>query len=265
MLAAVADYGPFGPAVGYAGAIMTTAGMLFFLWAGRMRKWRPPDEDLPGTAQAMLVLLCGVAMVVLWYAATPGAIDLYLATVVVLAAASVACFLRYTGLLGLHIYIKRVATGDRSTREVRILGGRELLPEAEQQREALGVDIQALLEGAAYNPDLLWSRQSRQWVGCGKISWQLDKSPKCKRGTGRTASLTLRALIMPGACQEILPHPMGEAAGVGFLPSHAAVGHGGADWRELRHPGIIDPAGRLGRESHWEFTGIEAVSEKPWF
>jgi len=108
--------------------------------------------------------LCGVVMVVLWYFAVPATIERFLAVVVALSVACVLCFLHYTGLLAVHVYIKRVATGDRTTRAVRILGGRELLPEAEQKRQQLGVDIQGLLEGAAYNPDLLWSRQSRQWV-----------------------------------------------------------------------------------------------------
>jgi hypothetical protein len=47
---------------------------------------------------------------------------------------------------------------------VCILGGRELLPDAEAKRKLHGIDIQTLFEGAAYNPDLLWSREARQRV-----------------------------------------------------------------------------------------------------
>ena len=164
MMAAASDYGPFGPAVGYAGAIMAAGAALFLLWAGKMEKWRPPDEDLPGTPQKLVVLLCGVGMVLQWYLAAPNTIVWFLGGVALFAAACVLCFLRYSALLGTHIYIKKVATGPSSTIDVRILGGRALLPEAEKKRVKLRVDIQTLFEGAAYNPDLLWSRETRQWV-----------------------------------------------------------------------------------------------------
>lgn len=161
---AASNYGPFGPVVGYAGAIMTAGATLFFLWGGKMERWRPPDEDLPGTSQAIVVLLCGVGMVLQWYFAVPEVINWIIFTVGALAVMCFLCFLRYSGLLGTYTYIKRVATGHKSTRDVRILGGRELLPEADKKRQTLDIDVQTLFEGAAYNPDLLWSREARQWV-----------------------------------------------------------------------------------------------------
>lgn len=164
MLGTASDYGPFAPAVGYAGAIIAAGGALFFLWGGKMKKWRPPDEDLPGTTQKIAILLCGVGMVVQWYFAMPETIKWFLCGVGVLSIACVLCFLRYVSLLGLHVYTKKISTGPRSTADVRVLGGRALLPEAEKKRLAEGIDTQTLFEGAAYNPDLLWSRSDRQWV-----------------------------------------------------------------------------------------------------
>lgn len=158
------DYGPFGPVVGYGGAIMATGAALFALWGGKMEKWRPPDEDLPGGAQAVVLLLCGVGMVVQWYFATPDSIPWFLAAVAILAIATVFSFLRYSGLLGTYVYVKQVVTSPTSTAPVRILGGRALKPSAEEKLSEEGVDTQALFEGAAYNPDLLWTRESRQWV-----------------------------------------------------------------------------------------------------
>lgn len=143
---------------------MAAGTALFLMWGGKMQKWRPPDEDLPGTAQVLVLLLCAVGMVLQWYCAVPDTITWFLSSVAVLAVASVVSFLRYSGLLGTYVYAKKVATSRESTRDVRILGGRELLPEAEEKRRQLGVDIQTLLEGAAYNADLLWSREARQWV-----------------------------------------------------------------------------------------------------
>src|SRR5688500_5521325 len=100
MFAIAADYGPFAPVVGYGGAIMAAGGALFLMWGGRMGKWRPPDEDLPGAAQAIVLLLCGIFTAVLWYLATPNRVALFLLGVVVLAVACLLSFLRYTGLLG---------------------------------------------------------------------------------------------------------------------------------------------------------------------
>jgi ABC-type phosphate/phosphonate transport system permease subunit len=143
---------------------MAAGAALFALWGGKMEKWRPPDEDLPGAAQAIVLLLCGVGMVMQWYFAVPATIGWFFGVIGILAVTCVICFLQYSGLLGAHIYIKKEATGPKSTRDVRILGGNELQPEAEKMRKKNGVDIQTLLQGAAYNPDLLWSRESRRRV-----------------------------------------------------------------------------------------------------
>src|SRR6266436_6630310 len=164
MLADTSDYGPFGPLVGYAGAIMASIAAVFFLWAGKMEKWRPPDEDLPGKSQAFVLLLCGVVMVMQWYFAVPEAIKWMLFSSGLFAVISVACFLFYSCLLGIYVYVKKIASGVQSTRDVRILGGIKLLPEAEKKRQERGVDIQTIFEGASYNVDLLWSRGSRQCV-----------------------------------------------------------------------------------------------------
>src|SRR6185436_14122172 len=128
MSPAVSDYGPFAPVVGYAGAIMAAGATLFLLWGGKMKKWRPPDEDLPGTAQAIVLLLCGVGMVLQWYFAIPGAIGWFLVGVDILALGSVLSCLQYSGLLGIHIYKKKVTVNAKTTRDIRILGGRELRP-----------------------------------------------------------------------------------------------------------------------------------------
>lgn len=117
------DYGPFGPVVGYGGAIIATGGAIFALWGGRMKKWRPPDEDLPGGAQAIVLLLCGVGMVLQWYLATPSVLKWFIASIPLLLMLCVVCFVRYSDLLGTYRYVKIVATSATSTREVPILGG----------------------------------------------------------------------------------------------------------------------------------------------
>lgn len=159
-----ADFGPFAVVVGYGGVIIAAGGALFAVWGGRMREWRPPDEDLPKRTQKIALLLCGISMVFLWYYAPPETIGQLLWIIGGLVIASIIGYLFYSSLLGSHVYIKKVATNSNSTQDIRILGGRNLLPEAEKTRKEKGIDIQGLFEGAAYNPDLLWSRQDRQSV-----------------------------------------------------------------------------------------------------
>ena len=158
------DYGPFGPAVGYGGAILAAGGAFFVMWGGRMKKWRPPDEDLKGTAQNLVVLLCGVFMVAEWYFAAPPLAAYMVWAIVLISIGCVLCFLRYSSLIGTYVYVRKVAGNDQVLREERILGGRRLLPNAEKARNDHSVDIQTLFAGAAYNPDLLWDRADRQWV-----------------------------------------------------------------------------------------------------
>jgi len=164
MLMFASDFGPFGPVVGYGSAIMATGAALFALWAGRMKKWRPPDEDLPGGARSIVLLLCGVGMVLQWYFAAPGNLRWFIVTIPVLLILTVICFLRYSGLLGVYRYVKKVVTSESSTRDDYVLGGRDLLPEAEAARKKAKIDVQTLFEGSGQNPDRLWSRESRQWV-----------------------------------------------------------------------------------------------------
>ena len=160
----IRDCGPFAPVVGYGVAITNSAAALLFAWGGKSKKWLPPEEDLPGTARSIVLLLCGVLMLVLWYFATPSNFHLFLWVAPVLAVLYLLCYLSYNGMIGTYVYIKRVATGPNSTRDIRILGGRKLLPEAEKKRKKEGVDIQTLFEGAEYKPDLLWAREEREWV-----------------------------------------------------------------------------------------------------
>jgi membrane protein implicated in regulation of membrane protease activity len=164
MVLSPADYGPFAPAVGYAGAIMATGAAILLLWAGKMRKWRPPDEDLPGGAQALVLLLCGLGMVFLWYFATPTTIGWIFGIVALLALLTIVSFLSYTGLLNTYRYTKQVSTSPTTTEQVYILGGRQLLAEAEAKRQQYQITVQTLLEGAQYDPDHLWDRSARQWV-----------------------------------------------------------------------------------------------------
>jgi hypothetical protein len=165
MLAGTANYGPFAPVVGYAGAIMATGGAIFALWAGKSKTWRPPDKDLPSTAQKIVLLLCGVFMVVEWYFADPAYAAWMIGAVVLLAILAFIFYLMYSSLVGTYGYQKPIPKdGGNSGKTELILGGRYLLEDAQDKQNALRISTQALLEGAAYNVDQLWDRKNLQWV-----------------------------------------------------------------------------------------------------
>ena len=143
---------------------MAAGAAIFALWGGRMKKWRPPDEDLPGGAQAIVLLICGVGMVLQWYFAAPDTLRWFVLAMVLMLVLTLVCFLRYSALLGLYRYWQEVKTSSTSTKRVAILGGRALKPEVEEERKKSHMSIQELLESVEYKPDLLWSDESRQWV-----------------------------------------------------------------------------------------------------
>ena len=142
MLDTPSEYGPFAPLVGYTSAIMATSGVLVTMWAGKMEKWRPPDENLPKATQSIVLLLCGVGMVLQWYFADPADLAPFLGVVAFTMLATPICYFRYSRLLGLYEYVKEVPTTSKSTRSVRILGGRSLLPAAQKLLREKAVDVQ---------------------------------------------------------------------------------------------------------------------------
>lgn len=161
MLANASDYGPFAPVVGYAGAIVATGAAIFTLWGGRAKTWRPPDKDLPGAEQKFVLLLCGVFMVVEWHFADPSYVSWMVAAIVFITIMAFVFYLLYSNLLGTYGYHKPVPGPGGP---ILVLGGRILLPEAEEKRKENGINIQQLLEGAAFDVDKLWDRQNLQWV-----------------------------------------------------------------------------------------------------
>lgn len=164
MLDHASDYGPFAATVGYAGAIIAAATAMFAVWAGKMEKWRPPEEDIPGGGRAIILLLCGVGVVLQWYFASPETVNYTLIITGILAIMALTSFLRYSNLIGTYTYCKKIPINNNSTRDVRVLGGQKLLEAAEKKRVRQGIDVQTLFAGAAYRPDLLWSKESQQWV-----------------------------------------------------------------------------------------------------
>jgi hypothetical protein len=165
MIIAASDYGPFAPVVGYAATIIAAGTALAVTWRGALEKWKPPEEDLPNAAQKLVLLICGVQMVIVWMLAAPDTSSRLLMAAGVSAIVCFVVFLSYSAMIGKYTFIKRIAVSAAETREVRLLGGRKLLPGASAIMKKKGIgSVQELLEGAAYDVDKLWSRDDRAWV-----------------------------------------------------------------------------------------------------
>ncbi len=158
------QYGPFASLVGYGGAIMAAGSAMYAMWGGKMKTWRPPSEDLPGAAQKIVLLICGVFMVVEWYFAEPSRTGWMIGAVTLMSLSCAGSFLAYNGLIQTYSFSKPNVVGNGKIETEKILGGRELRPEAETKRRERGIETQELLEGAAYKVDRLWDRPSLRWV-----------------------------------------------------------------------------------------------------
>jgi hypothetical protein len=155
------DPGPFAPMIGYVTAILAAIFLVSILWRGRLAVWNSPEEELPRTAPKIVSVITGVAMVILWLWAAPdviwglGFISIFLAILLILS------YLTYSYLVGVLSYKIEVPIGQNKTRNHRIVGGFWLESNAKERLENEQITIQELLQGAAYNPDRLWSRTSR--------------------------------------------------------------------------------------------------------
>lgn len=163
------DFGPFAPVVGFACAIMASAGAIFVAWGGRMKTWNLPSKDLPGKERNLVLLLCGVFMVVEFVLVEPQRLLWYTLAASILAILTAIFFVQYRSIINLYGYKKPEPGKNGTVVQTLILGGRKLRPEAakklkELQADNPGIDVQALLEGAGFNVNILWTRAELEWV-----------------------------------------------------------------------------------------------------
>lgn len=81
------------------------------------------------------------------YLATPQAVPWLVGAAVLLAVGCALSLFEYSTLIGAHVHVKEEVVDKRTTREIRVLGGRELLPEAAQACRDLGRGPSDLLQG----------------------------------------------------------------------------------------------------------------------
>jgi hypothetical protein len=158
------NFGPFAPVVGFACAIMASAGALFVAWGGRMKSWNLPNKDLPGKERNLALLLCGVFMVVEFVLTEPQRLTWITLAAAGFAILTVVFFIQYGSIINVYGYKKPVPGRSGSINQTLILGGRNLKPEAAKMKKNKNISTQDLLEGAAFSVDLLWEREELEWV-----------------------------------------------------------------------------------------------------
>lgn len=187
-----AEYGPFKDVVATAGSIMAAVGAIGLAWRGRAN-WEPSEEDVPRGAQKVGALVAAIAIALLWAEWRTAEHAGSLTTLaIVLGLCTIAFLLLYGYLVGLQTYEVVELNGKR-----RIIGGFWLTSAATEARKSApgNVTVQKLLAGAAYDPDVLWSRPSRQLA---KIAFQCGYLGLTISGTVALAAAAIRVGLAVG-------------------------------------------------------------------
>ncbi len=154
------DYGPLTDLVKYAGILISSAGAIGLTWL-RRANWEPSEQDVSKGPAKVAGLLTAVAIGIMWaqYAspAFKGPIVIAAAS---LGAACLIFLLIYGYLIARLVFEQTIAPKKNHTQTIKIIGGFSLTRDARKQLRNAG-SIQKLFEGAAYDCDLVWLRESR--------------------------------------------------------------------------------------------------------
>jgi hypothetical protein len=189
---AAQDYGVLTDLVAAAGSLMAATGAIGLAWR-RRADWEPSEEDIPKGAQRVAGLLAAVAIALLWakWHDPPPDLGPLDRLAIGVAAATLVSLLIYGYLVGTQTYTKVDGTGA----EKGIIGGFWMRTNAKRKRDEEQITTQQLFEGSAYNPDLLWSRPSRQLA---KLSFQLAYIGLVGCGTVALAASAIRLALAAG-------------------------------------------------------------------
>lgn len=158
------DYGPFTSLIATAGTIIAAAGALIMGFR-RGAKWEPEELDVDRGARRVASLLTAVGLVVLW--SQLQSLD-HLSTLtiiaIVLGVLTLIFLVVYGYIIQVFTFVKEVVVASDQTKEVKVIGGRVLTAYAKKQMEEKGLTLQDYFKGTAYNPDAVWTRESRGLV-----------------------------------------------------------------------------------------------------
>lgn len=154
------DYGPLTDLVKYSGLLISAAGAIGLAWR-RKANWEPSEQDLPKGPARVAGLLTAIVIAVIW---TQFAFAWYkwpiAKAAIALGAAALVFFLVYGYFVARLTYEKETSVGRNKSKQEKIIGGFALTPDAKEALVKAG-NIQRLFQGAAYDPDLVWTRESR--------------------------------------------------------------------------------------------------------
>jgi hypothetical protein len=154
------DYGPLTDLVKYAGILISSAGAIGLTWR-RRANWEPSEQDVPKGPARVAGLLTAVAIGIVWTQYATVAFKAPLVRFAVsLGAGCLAFLLVYGYLIARFVYERTVSPKKNQTQTVKVIGGFTLTKDAMKQLRNAGT-IQKLFEGAAFDPDLVWTRASR--------------------------------------------------------------------------------------------------------
>ena len=158
------DYGPLAGLVASVGALLSAGGAITLAWM-RTSNWTPPEDDVPSGPSKVASLLTASAVAGMWFETGKSLTSRDLQQISAVAGGlMVVALILYTFMMGVFVYERQVAQPDgRSVDTKKTIGGFWLLPAAKKGLHNAQT-VQRLFAGAAYDPDLLWSRLSRSLV-----------------------------------------------------------------------------------------------------
>lgn len=162
-IAVSSDTGTLAPVVKAAGWLLSAVAAIGLGWRGRTN-WEPADESVNRGAAKVSGLLAAVGLALVW---TQLASADHKRTLVLLTVTfAVLCLLSLLGygyVVGTKVFTKEETTGPAASRTVKQVGGFRMTHNGTAvlaQRPEL--TVQELFKGAAYDPDKVWTRGSRE-------------------------------------------------------------------------------------------------------
>jgi len=154
----------FVPMLGLIAAVMATLVAVMIAIFGPFKTLRLPVESVQGSSRGVLNLVLFAPFLISFLLIDPiVARPALLVSLAVLVAAFV-CYQKYGSQVTLYRYTKPSQHGFmwfKWVREDVIIGGSELTTEAEVRKQKTSHTVQRLLAEAEYDPDEIWTRQSR--------------------------------------------------------------------------------------------------------
>ena len=179
------DLGSFASLVNAGGSIVAMGAALGLTWRGRT-KWEPSEEDLPRGVQKVSGLIAALVVATLWVSYHRQPQEIGWKPPIILGALSFFFLLVYSFLISNQTFeIELVRDGNSEA--AKVIGGFWMTTRA-HTLVGEGRTRQDVLEGAAYNLDLVWPRPSRSLA---KISFLVGYAGLVVCGTVALAAASI--------------------------------------------------------------------------